>query len=72
MFSLPLLGPMPQGETHSTGGQVGHVAAKNLGALRRIVLNILKIDPSNTLSLPKKRRRAMLYLTFRDSLRSLA
>jgi predicted transposase YbfD/YdcC len=47
-------------------------AAKNLGALRRIVLNLLKLDPSDTRSLPKKRRRAMLDLTYRNSLLSLA
>jgi predicted transposase YbfD/YdcC len=47
-------------------------AAKNLGTLRRIVLNLLKIDPSNTRSLPKKRRRAMLDLTYRELLLSLA
>jgi predicted transposase YbfD/YdcC len=50
---------------------IGH-AAKNLGALRRIVLNLLKIDLTDTRSLPKKRRRAMLDLTYRDSLLSLA
>jgi predicted transposase YbfD/YdcC len=47
-------------------------AAKNLGALRRIVLNLLKLDFSDTRSLPKKRRRAMLDLTYRESLLSLA
>ncbi len=50
---------------------IGH-AAKNLGALRRIVLNLLKIDLTDTRSLPKKRRRAMLDLTYRNSLLSLA
>jgi hypothetical protein len=50
---------------------IGH-AAKNLGALRRIVLNLLKIDLTDTRSLPEKRRRAMLDLTYRDSLLSLA
>lgn len=50
---------------------IGH-AAKNLGVLRRIVLNLLKIDLTDTRSLPKKRRRAMLDLTYRDSLLSLA
>jgi hypothetical protein len=47
-------------------------AAKNLGALRRIVLNLLKLDQSDTRNLPKKRRRAMLDLTYRDALLSLA
>ncbi len=47
-------------------------AAKNLGALRRIVLNLLKLDRSHTHSLPKKRRRAMLDLTYRETLPSLA
>ena len=47
-------------------------AAKNLGALRRIVLNLLKIDLTDNRSLPKKRRRAMLDLIYRDSLLSLA
>jgi predicted transposase YbfD/YdcC len=50
---------------------IGH-AAKNLGALRRIVLNPLKIDLTDTRSLPKKRRRAMRDLTYRDSLLSPA
>jgi len=50
---------------------IGH-AAKNLGALRRIVLNLLKIDLTDTRSLPKKRRRAMLDPTYRNSLLSLA
>ena len=47
-------------------------AAKNLGALRRIVPNLLKVDLTDTRSLPKKRRRAILDLTYRDSLLSLA
>jgi predicted transposase YbfD/YdcC len=50
---------------------IGH-AAKNLGALRRIVLNLLKIDLTDTRSLPKKRRRAMLDLSYRDALLALA
>jgi predicted transposase YbfD/YdcC len=50
---------------------IGH-AAKNLGALRRIVLNLLKIDLTDTRSLPKKRRRAMLDLSYCDSLLSPA
>ena len=50
---------------------IGH-AAKNLGSLRGIVPNLLKIDLTDTRSLPKKRRRAMLDLTCRDSLLSLA
>ena len=49
---------------------IGH-AAKNLGALRRIVLNLLKIDLTDTRSLPKKRRRALLDLNYRNSLLSL-
>jgi hypothetical protein len=40
--------------------------------MRRIVLNLLKLDQSDTRSLPKKRRRAMLDLTYRDCLLSLA
>ena len=47
-------------------------AAKNLGALRRIVLNLLKLDQSDARSLPKKRRRAMLDLSYRETLLSLA
>ena len=47
-------------------------AAQNLGALRRLILNLLKIDLTDTRSLPKKRRRAMLGLDYRDSLLSLA
>ena len=39
---------------------------------RIIVLNLLKIDLSDTRSLPKKRRRAMLDHTYRDSLLSIA
>jgi hypothetical protein len=50
---------------------IGH-AAKNLGALRRIVLNLLKLDPSDFRSLPKKRRRGMIDLTYRESSLSLA
>ncbi|RPJ33399.1 MAG: transposase family protein [Verrucomicrobiaceae bacterium] len=50
-----------------------HPALKRqIGALRRIVLNLLKIDLTDTRSLRKKRRRAMLDLTYRDSLLSLA
>ncbi|MEI6175707.1 MAG: hypothetical protein WCS43_02345 [Verrucomicrobiota bacterium] len=37
-----------------------------------IVLSLPKIDQSATRSLPKKRRRAMLDHTYRDSLLSLA
>lgn len=47
-------------------------AASNLGALRRIVLNLLKLDLYDTRSLPKKRRNAMLDPTDRESLLSLA
>ncbi len=49
----------------------GH-AAKNLGALRRIVLNLHKINLTDTRSLPKKRRRPMLAPTYRNSLLPLA
>lgn len=45
---------------------IGH-AATNLGALHRIVLNLLKFEPSGTRSLPKKRRRAMLDHSYGDS-----
>ena len=58
------------GEDHNQT-YIGH-AAKNLGDLRRIVFNLLKIDLTDTRSLPKKRRRAMLDLAYRNSLLSLA
>lgn len=47
-------------------------AAKNLGAVRRIVLNILKEDPRAKGSLPAKRRRALMNRTYREQLLSLA
>jgi hypothetical protein len=43
---------------------IGH-SAQNLGALRRIVLNLLKIDPTDTRSVTQKRRRAMLNSAYR-------
>ena len=49
---------------------IGH-PTKNRGALLRIVLNLLKIDLTDTRNLPKKRRRAMLDLSYRNSLPSL-
>ena len=50
---------------------IGH-AAKSLGALRRIVLDLFNIDLTDTRSRPKKRRSAMLDPTYRNSLLSLA
>ena len=47
-------------------------AAKNLGTLRRIVLNILHDDPGIVKTVPKKRREAMLNRTYRERLLSLA
>jgi len=47
-------------------------AAKNLGAVRRIVLNILKEDPGVKGSLPAKRRRALMNRAYRERLLSLA
>jgi predicted transposase YbfD/YdcC len=47
-------------------------AAKNLGTVRRIVLNILKEDPGIKGSLPAKRRRALMNRTYRERLLSLA
>lgn len=46
---------------------IGH-AAKNLGALRRIVLDLLKIELTDTRGLPKKHLSAMPDLTDRDFL----
>lgn len=47
-------------------------AAKNLGAVRRIVLNILKEDPGVTGSLRAKRRRALMNYSYRERVLSLA
>ena len=47
-------------------------AAKNLGTLRRIVLNILHDDPGTVKTVPKKRREALLNRTYRKRLLSLA
>lgn len=47
-------------------------AAKNLGTLRRIVLNILHDDPGIVKTVPKKRREALLNRTYRERLLSLA
>ncbi len=46
-------------------------AAKNLGTVRRIVLNILKDDRGIEGSLPSKRRRALMNRTYRERLLSL-
>lgn len=48
-------------------------AAKNLGALRRIVLNLLKMDPTGSKkSLPMKRLNALVNPAYREKLLSLA
>jgi predicted transposase YbfD/YdcC len=47
-------------------------AAKNLGSMRRIVLNILKEDKGVKGSLPKKRLRALMNHVYRERLLSLA
>ena len=47
-------------------------AAKNLGTVRRIVLNTLKEDPGIKGSLPAKPRCALMNRTYRERLLSLA
>ena len=47
-------------------------AAKNLGSMRRIVLNILKDDKGVKGSLPTKRLRALMNHVYRERLLSLA
>jgi len=47
-------------------------AAKNLGTVRRIVLNILKEDSGQKGSLPAKRRRALMNRTYRERLLTLS
>ena len=47
-------------------------AAKNLGTLRRIVLNILHDDPGIVKTVPKKRREALANRAYRERLLSLA
>ena len=51
--------------------RAGNVA-KNLGTVRRIVLNLLNHDNSTIKSLPKKRRQALLNLSYRESTLSSA
>ena len=47
-------------------------AAKNLGTLRRIALNILNTDNSTIKSLPRKRLQALMNLSYRERILSLA
>lgn len=47
-------------------------AAKNLCALRRIVLNLLKTDTTVVKSIPKKRLRALIDPSYREKILSLA
>lgn len=47
-------------------------AAKNLSTVRRIVMNLLKIDKTYMKSTPKKRMRAMIDKKYRETLLSLA
>lgn len=47
-------------------------AAKNLGTVRRVVLNILKSDTQNKKSIPKKRFSALMDTIYREKLLSLA
>lgn len=47
-------------------------APKNFATLLRVVLNILKTDDTLKGSLPKKRRHALLDITYREKLLSLA
>jgi len=48
------------------------LAAKNLGILRRIVLNMLKVDKKLKVSLPKKRLHAQMDISYREHLMFLA
>ena len=57
-------------EDHNQTSQ-GH-AAKNLGTVRRIVMNLLKNDQTYQKSTPKKRLKALLDKNYRDKLLSLA
>jgi predicted transposase YbfD/YdcC len=47
-------------------------ASKNLGTVRRIVLNLLSQDGTTIKSIPRKRRQALLNLSYRESILSLA
>lgn len=47
-------------------------AARNLGTVRRIVLNILKLDHTRKESIPQKRFSALMNIEFRELLLSLA
>lgn len=47
-------------------------AAKNLGTVRRIVLNILNSDPGTVKPLPRKRLQALMNIAYRERLLSLA
>jgi len=47
-------------------------AAKNLGTVRRIVLNLLNNDPGTIKSLPKKRFQALMNQSYRERILSLA
>ncbi len=47
-------------------------AAKNLGTIRRIVLNILNADTGTIKTLPKKRFQALMNIAYRERLLSLA
>lgn len=47
-------------------------AARNLGTVRRIVLNILKDDPGIIKTIPRKRFEALMNITYRERLLSLA
>ena len=47
-------------------------AAKNFGAVRRIVLNMLKQDTKNKKSIPRQRFEALMNITYREKLLSLA
>lgn len=47
-------------------------AAKNLGTIRRIVLNLLNLDTGTVKSLPKKRFQALMNQSYRERILSLA
>ncbi len=47
-------------------------AAKNLGTVRRIVLNMLNSDTGKVKTLPKKRFQALMNQSYRERILSLA
>ena len=47
-------------------------SSKNLGTIRRIVLNLLNLDKGTVKSLPKKRFQALMTQSYRERILSLA